>query len=223
MISEKGVWMKRKSTYQIDNWEGAFGRAYTDRSILSPMCLDKLYVDTWGVSRSQMIRDFLMPVKKNIKKVLEVGCNVGNQLNMLQKLGFQNLYGIEIQRYAIEKAKKLSKGIDIIRASAFDIPFKDRYFDLVFTAGVLIHISPEDISRALDEIYRCSKRYIWGFEYFAEDYTEIKYRGKSNLLWKTDFCKLYLDRFSDLNIIKEKKYKYIKNNKVDAMFLLEKK
>jgi len=69
------------------------------------------------------------------KRILEVGCNVGNQLRMLQRMGFNNLYGIELQQYAIEKAKALTKRINIIHGVADDIPFKDGYFDMVFTSG----------------------------------------------------------------------------------------
>jgi len=58
------------------------------------------------------------------------------------KNGINNLYGIELQQYAIEKAKALTKRINIIHGVADDIPFKDGYFDMVFTSGVLIHIHP---------------------------------------------------------------------------------
>jgi len=60
-------------------------------------------------------------------------------------MGFTNLYGIELQWYAVEKAKEYTKGINIIQGSGFDIPFKDGYFDLVITNGVLIHIAPKKI------------------------------------------------------------------------------
>ncbi|KKK93499.1 hypothetical protein LCGC14_2692290, partial [marine sediment metagenome] len=70
--------------------------------------------------------------------------------------------------------------------------------------------------------YRCSKKYIWGFEYFANEYTEVSYRGHDDLLWKGDFAKLYLDTFDDLRLLKEKKYKYLCNTNVDSIFLLEK-
>jgi len=52
--------------------------------------------------------------------------------------------------------------VNLIQGSVFDIPFKDKYFDMVFTAGVLIHVSPSDIKKVLKEIYRCSTKYIWG-------------------------------------------------------------
>ena len=43
------------------------------------------------------------------------------------------------KQYAVEKGKENTKGINIIQGSAFDLPYKDNYFDLVCTNGVLIH------------------------------------------------------------------------------------
>ncbi len=119
--------------------------------------------------------------------------------------------------------KKNTKSINIIEGNTFDIPFKDNYFDLVFTSGVLIHINPENINKALDELYRCSNSYIWGFEYFIPvGYEMIQYRGKEELLWKTDFSRLFLDRFSDLFLVKKKIIKYTNSKNEDMMYLLRK-
>jgi pseudaminic acid biosynthesis-associated methylase len=138
-------------------------------------------------------------------------------------MGFKNLYGIEINDYAVELSKQRTNNINIIQGSAFDIPFKNEYFDLVFTSGVLIHIPPLDINLALNEIYRVTREYIWGFEYYDEKYTEVIYRGNKNLLWKANFSKIYLSLFDDLELIKEKKLKYLNDNNIDLMFLLRKK
>ncbi|CDG36745.1 MAG TPA: methyltransferase domain-containing protein [Acetivibrio thermocellus] len=208
---------------QEKTWAGQFGKYYTDRCTFSPEELDSLYKREYGISREEMNTRFLSGLGLENKRILEVGCNVGNQLRMLQRMGFNNLYGIELQQYAIEKAKALTKRINIIHGVADDIPFKDGYFDMVFTSGVLIHISPGNINRVLDEIYRCSREYIWGFEYYADDYTEVNYRGHESLLWKTNFPKLYLDRFPELELVKEEKFKYLYNDNVDVMFLLRKR
>lgn len=181
-----------------------------------------MYTKEYGnVTRTDLNKEFLDSLPRDIK-ILEVGANVGAQLDGLQKMGFKNLYGIDINRAAIETSKANLKGIDIILGSALDLPFRDNYFDLVFTSGVLIHISPDNIKQAMEEIVRCSKKYIWGFEYFAEDYTEVDYRGKSDLLWKANFSKLYLDTFPELKLQKEKKIKYQANDNTYVMFLIEK-
>ena len=111
----------------------------------------------------------------------------------------------------------------MIQGSVFNIPFKNGCFDLVFTSGVLIHLSPSDVAYAMKEIYRCTKEYIWGFEYYASEYTEVTYRGNKNLLWKADFAKLYLELFDDLELVKEERLKYLNCDDVDSMFLIRKK
>lgn len=207
-------------TKQTDFWNGTFGSEYTERNTFSPPEQDQLYIEEYGVTRTQMNRDFLSNLQ--ISNILEVGSNVGNQLRSLQSIGYENLYGVELQHYAVEKSKALTKGINIIQGSGFDIPFKDKFFDLAFTSGVLIHISPNDINVILDEIYRVSKRYIWGFEYFSDVHTEIAYRGNDDKMWKANFAKLFMDRFPDLKLVKEAKYKYTNSENVDQMYLLEK-
>lgn len=93
----------------------------------------------------------------------------------------------------------------------------------MFTSGLLIHIAPSDIKVVIQEIHRCTKKYIWGFEYYADKYTEIVYRGKKNLLWKANFPKIYLELFKNLKLVKEKRLKYLNNDNIDAMFLLKKR
>jgi pseudaminic acid biosynthesis-associated methylase len=211
-----------KITKQIEKWQGKFGEEYTARNAISPAEMDALYEKNYGKTRTELNQSFLKAMDRSIK-ILEVGSNVGNQLLCLQAMGFGNLYGIELQSYAVELSKSRTRGINIIEGSAFDIPFKDGYFDLVFTSGVLIHISASDVSNVLREIHRCTRTYIWGFEYYADQYREITYRGHKELLWKANYAKLYLEQFEELKIVKEERLKYLTSDNVDAMFLLRKK
>ena len=209
-----------KSTAQEKFWSSEFGKEYMERNTLSLQELNKLYTTNFGVSRSRINKDFLGKLK--IGNILEIGCNVGNQLALLQEEGFKNLYGIEIFPKAVELAKTHTKSINIVQGSGFDLPFKDNSFDLVFTAGVLIHISPKDIKKIMKEIHRVSKKYIWGFEYFSPDHIAIPYRGNKDRLWKGDFAKMYMGQFPDLKLVKEKRYKYLQNDNLDCGFLLKK-
>ncbi|MBU0469188.1 MAG: methyltransferase domain-containing protein [Candidatus Omnitrophica bacterium] len=209
------------SNEQIKFWQDNFGKEYTGRNTFSIKELDRFYLDTYGVTRSTLNTEFLGNLDKDIK-ILEVGCNIAQQLRHLQQLGFKNLYGIEIQHDAIEKAKSLTKDINIIYGSGLDIPFKDNWFDLVFTSGVLIHIAPENIDKVINEIYRCTNKHVWGFEYYSENLEEIDYRGNKGFLWKNDFCQLFVNNHKDLKKVMEKKIKYTQNDNVDMMYLLEK-
>lgn len=211
-----------KSTEQMREWGGEFGKNYTERNALSLDEMEILYKKNYGFSRTELNEIFLNQLNHS-SRILEVGSNIGNQLLCLQNMGFNNLYGIELQSYAVELSKSRTKNINIIQGDAFDIPFKDNYFDMVFTSGVLIHINPHDIDCAMREIYRCSRKYIFGFEYYSEKPTEIEYRGNHNLLWKADFASKYMELFDDLDLAKEEKIKYLENENVDSMFLLKKR
>ena len=107
--------------------------------------------------------------------------------------------------------------------SATALPHEDSAFDVVFTSGVLIHIAPDHLPRALDEIHRCTKEYIWGVEYYAPEETEISYRGHNRLLWKMDYARRYLERFPDLELVREQRLPYRDNANVDNAFLLRKR
>lgn len=211
-----------KTTEQLRNWKGSFGNEYTKRNAFSLEEMDEVYKERYGITRTELNKTFVGNLNRSIK-ILEVGSNIGNQLANLQKIGFENLYGIEINSHVVECSKARTSNINIIQGSAFDIPFKNSYFDLVFTSGVLVHIAPSDIEKVLKEIYRSSNKYIWGFEYYADTYTEVTYRGHDNLLWKTNFARLYLDSFNDLKLVKEERLKYLENENIDAMFLIRRR
>jgi len=210
-----------KTTLQLKSWKGRFGRKYTHRNMISLDGLEQLYKRNYGITRTALNKLFLNKFDRSIH-ILEVGCNIGNQLLCLKKMGFKNLYGIEPQNYAFRLCKKRTRNITISKADVFNLPFEVGYFDLVFTSGILIHINPKDIKKAMKEIYRCTKSYIWGFEYYTKRYENVPYRGREGLLWRTDFAKLYLELFNNLKLVKEKKMKYKNNGNMDTMFLLKK-
>lgn len=209
------------NTKQIGLWSGDFGNAYVDRNPQSTEELDALYEKDYGVTRSALNEEFLGALDRNIE-ILEIGANIGLQLSALLRKGFKNLLGIEINDYAVRQAKKLHPEVDIIKGSVFDLPFRDNYFDLVFTSGVLIHVAPEDLPKAMCEIVRVSKNYIWGLEYYAQELTEVEYRGKRGFLWKRNFAGFYQELFPELVLVKEKQLPMVGSTNSSQMFLLAK-
>lgn len=209
-----------EETKQIEFWKSDFGKEYTDRNTFMYEEWDEVYKKTWGKSKEELNQPFFENLSKDIN-ILEVGCNTGMQLRCLQKMGFHNLYGIELQPYAVERSKEFSQNINIIQGSGFDIPFKDNFFDLVFTNGVLIHISPDDLNAIMSEMYRCSKSLIWGFEYYHESLMAIDYRGNDDKLWKGDYAKIFSENFN-LQIVKQTFHPYVNSSNIDSMYLLKK-
>jgi pseudaminic acid biosynthesis-associated methylase len=217
----KDVTGNHVNTSQGTVWKGDFGREYTDRNIHSVESLDELWKRNYGVTRSQINALFLGGIPKEAT-FLEVGCNAGNQLSMLRQMGWKNLCGIELQPYAIEIARSRLPDANFKQGSALALPWADCSFDVVFTCGVLIHVAPKDLPSAMDEVYRTTKKYIWGSEYYAPETTQVTYRNHSDLLWKMDFARQYLDRFPDLELVKEQRLKYLDNANIDTVFLLKK-
>lgn len=147
-------------TKQEDIWNSKFGKEYTKRNTWDVEYLEKWYVDRFGITCSDMNMPIINYIDKG-SKILEVGCGSGNQIMLLESLGYTNLYGIEIQKEAKEVAEVRTKA-NIQLGSAQSLPYNDREFDVVRTSGLLIHISPKNIKPILDEIYRCCDKYIWG-------------------------------------------------------------
>jgi pseudaminic acid biosynthesis-associated methylase len=211
------------STNQEKFWNSDFGKAYTDRNMWEDdEAWDRAYSETWGMTKIEINNKVLLALPKDIK-ILEVGCNYGAQLRCFQRMGFENLYGIELQPYAVEKSKKQFSGLNIITGSGFDLPFKDDFFDLVCTNGVLIHIAPQDHFAFMKEIHRCSKQYIMGWEYYDKEVTELNYRDNEGYMWKADYARIYKKNFPDLDLKAEQHIKYVANNNQDSIFLLEKR
>jgi len=209
-------------TKQSEMWRGEFGSQYSERNLLNPPDLDQVYERNYGVTRTALNRRFLADIPRSAS-ILEVGCNLGNQLILLQQMGFENLNGIEIHEEIVKNAQFRVPWARVIEGSVLKIPFHDASFDLVFTSGLLIHIAPQNLPVAMKEIYRCAKSWIWGFEYHSPQMTEVEYRGQSGLLWKADYVRLYTESFPDLELVSEQKLSYLENDNVDSMFLLRRK
>ena len=159
-------------TPQLALWRSEFGHDYTNRN------------DRDRPERVAAWRNLLEGVAP--VRVLEVGCNVGWNLVYLERLGIHELYGIEPQPSAVERARYRRPAFNVLHGTAFDLPFRDGFFDLVFTSGVLIHIAPESLGTALDEIARVSRRWIAAVEYDHPSEQEVPYRGHAGALWKRD-------------------------------------
>jgi 2-polyprenyl-3-methyl-5-hydroxy-6-metoxy-1,4-benzoquinol methylase len=98
-------------------------------------------------------------------KILELGSNVGRNLNYLYKKGYKNLLGIEINKNAIEIMTKeypeLSKNVGIVNNPIEEVigQFDDKHFDLIFSMAVLEHIH-HDSEWIFGEMIRISKNML---------------------------------------------------------------
>lgn len=215
------------STEQLAAWTSSFGEQYTDRNTMSVEAMDEAFETQFGVRKSEIYRELVGPTRLPTGRVLEVGCNIGLQLRLLERVNPSlEFHGVEPQPYAFQRAQVLAPNMRFYQATAFALPVADASFDLVMTHGVLIHIDPADLPRALDEIHRVSRRFILCHEYYAPNATEVRYQGQEGLLWKTDFAARYRERFPDLREVALRYYPYSEAcggaSLVDQVVLFEK-
>lgn len=154
-------------------WAGEFGQAYTTRNNQ-----EGEHCGAYHHNLCQRLR---------VRRVLEVGCNLGLNLTKIDRDPQMTGFGIDINTHALTLAKERMENSRWSTACAYQLPFLDGSFELVFTCGVLIHLPPSDLPKALREIGRVTSRYIWCGEYAASEPTEVPYRGADGALFKCDF------------------------------------
>lgn len=137
-----------------------------------------------------------------VARVLEVGCNIGGNLEWLDtRMAPGSVYGVDVNLNAVSRLRERRPSINALWSVGRDLPFRDRWFDLVFTMGVLIHQPDTTLPLVMSEMVRCSSRFVLCGEYYAEQTTEVPYRGQSGALFKRDYGRLFADMFTELELV----------------------
>jgi pseudaminic acid biosynthesis-associated methylase len=170
-------------------WAGEFGDAYIERN----KDAESGRRDFWAAQLERL----------GVRSVLEVGCNIGGNLQWIAELlGPENVAGVDVNPTALELLRERVPGVDARLASGARLPFADGAFDLVFTTGVLIHQDPDtQLEPMMREVVRVAGRFVIAGEYYAEDLTEVHYRGQEGALFKQDFGALYQRLFPSLELL----------------------
>jgi pseudaminic acid biosynthesis-associated methylase len=169
-------------------WEGDFGDDYVDRNA----DVDRYRQPFWSA----------LLASHRPARVLEVGCNLGGNLRWIaEAIGDEHTYGVDVNRKALAELRARLPGVNGVWSPARDLPFRDRWFDLVFTMGVLIHQPEATLPLVMAEMVRCSRRYVLCGEYFAEQTVEVKYRGHEGALFKRNYGGLFGEMFPELRVV----------------------
>jgi 2-polyprenyl-3-methyl-5-hydroxy-6-metoxy-1,4-benzoquinol methylase len=104
-------------------------------------------------------RTFYERIKRINKKVgirrnmLDVGSALGDSLLEAGKLGWKNLYGVELSEYAVNESKK--RGLNIKLGTLKSARFPSNYFDVITLQDVIEHV--KDPKAEMKEINRILK------------------------------------------------------------------
>jgi spore coat polysaccharide biosynthesis protein SpsF len=176
-------------TPQEEFWAGSFGDEYTDRNQNEKLLISNTALFSRIIARTS-----------GMKSVIEFGPNVGlNLIALMRLIPDVELSAVEINEKACSALRKTGK-VQVYCQSILD--FKpDRKRDMVFTKGVLIHLSPEVLPAVYEKMYESSARYICVAEYYNPTPVEINYRGHGERLFKRDFAGELLDKYPDLRLV----------------------
>jgi len=158
-------------------WRGEFGDEYLDRNPET----NYLRRPFW----EGLVQDY------EITSAMEVGSGSGVNLEIVGE--YCEGWGVEINTDALLRSREVAPWANTVQGSIYDLPFKDNFFEIVFTCGVLIHQPPANVVEAMEEVVRCSSGLVLSVEYESEEFEEIPYRGQEGALWKGPYSRFYED------------------------------
>lgn len=164
-----------------DLWSGSFGSEYIERN-RGPW---QPRADFW-----QSAIEYTTP-----GTIFEFGCNIGLNLQAIQSVApGADLYGCDINQKAVNEAREQGFEVQHVGAQGIAGLYEPGTMDLVFTAGVLIHVAPSDLERTMRSLVELSGRYVLAIEYHQEEgEVEVEYRGVKEALWRRNYGRLYQD------------------------------
>lgn len=90
------------------------------------------------------------------KKILDLGCSIGAWGAFFKKIGFEEIYGVDISEERLKVAK--SRGYKTFKSHGSNLPFDKNSFDAVVCLDVLVHtIKKEDRFKTISEAARVLK------------------------------------------------------------------
>jgi len=113
----------------------------------------------------EVLHSFWSPQVQMEHSILELGCNAGGNLHWLDKLGYIDLRGVEINQNAIKSLHHFFPELGgKLRIYENDIEtalnqMDENSVDVIFTMGVAMHIHPKD-NHLFKEMMRVAKKYI---------------------------------------------------------------
>ncbi len=89
---------------------------------------------------------------------LDVGCNVGALMSDVARHCSASLVGVDINRDALEVARRRNPEMTFVHADVCDLPFESETFDVVTCLEVIEHVEPERRADAFRELRRVTRR-----------------------------------------------------------------
>ncbi len=138
-----------------------------------------------GIERSKYLYTHVKSLKLSNPKILELGCNVGRNMNYLYNKGFKNIEGVDISERAIELGRERYPHLKYHVGKIEHFLKNNKQYDIIYTMAVLEHIC-NDSEFIFEEMVRFTKYIVC-----IEDETSVSWRH---------FKRNYKDVFENLGM-----------------------
>ena len=188
---------------QEELWSGEFGTKYTEENSDYGANVE-LFNHKHHYTLQKVYEEIFMDLDRNYR-IIDIGCNVGHKLELLRRMGFKNLYGLDTNLNTLITATAKYPDIHFIHANFSDWKTREQ-FDIVMTNYSLIHVSPEFIKETLRKCYDFSARYLFHLEFdtTSTKQIEIPWLNKRNICWKRNMNKFYdgllIEKLRDISL-----------------------
>ncbi len=160
--------------------------------------------------KMKLKQPFLKQVIKysNNKPILECGCGTGKATVYLATKGIKS-YGMDLENEMLKQTMSLSKKmcpknpVKTILGNIKSIPFKDKFFSVTHSSGVLEHYSDSEIVEFINEQLRVSDVCIFSV---PTKYFEKKMYGNERFMSRGEWISII--NKSNAKIIKKFGYHY---------------
>ena len=182
--------MKKFKTPQENFWAGNFGNKYLKRNN-----------KTINLRSNENLFNLALNKTKKVNSCIELGAGAGKNLICLKKKYKKILLqAVEINSQSAKQVGKIINENNVFNKSIIEFKTNNNY-DLVLVKGVLMHISPKELLKVYNLLFKLSKKYILICDYYNPSPISVVYRSFKNKLFKRDFAGEMLKKFKRLKLI----------------------
>ncbi|WP_191092496.1 class I SAM-dependent methyltransferase [Francisella sp. SYW-9] len=143
------------------------------------------YLECGYTEPKKLLGSILDKVKWKKNRMLDYGCDNGLMLDFICNKYPVSGFGVDINEASINSAKKNLPQYNFRTIDGINIPYDDKYFDLVFISAVVKHIRYEDrvsfyneIKRVADQVFiieiDAKKKEIYPYESWKFYYSNFE-------------------------------------------------
>ena len=166
----------------------------------------------------RLLRSLLEPVDRQ-ERLLDVPCGAGRLSGVFAE-GAERVYEVDYSREMLKLCRKNARSYEprLASASAFQLPFPDRTFDVVVSIRLSHHIPDlEGRLHHLRELFRTSRRYVLA-TFFCEESLKNRLRNVYRRLGGKKRAKYTLSRGHVRELARECHFRIVKEKYLSRLF-----